>query len=284
LHYSKKCNVMALRDQPYIPLYVQDFLTDEKLNMCSAASQGVYIKLMCIFHKQEPYGGILLKQKDKQKESTCLNFAYKLAKLLPFDVLTIESAICELLDENVLSLDDDFLYQKRMVKDNEISNIRSNSGKLGGKKTQEKSKDFAKAKDEAKLKQNTEYENEYENEYESVIDIEDSVEQISILTFDEFWDLYDKKVGDKSKLKKKYDSIKESDRQRIKEHLPLYRMATPDKKYRKDPQTYINNKSWNDEIIQSNGNSRKNHQAKPDEQEQLEFAKVIYKHFGAAAK
>ena len=25
-------NIMALRNQPYIPLYVQDFLTDEKLN------------------------------------------------------------------------------------------------------------------------------------------------------------------------------------------------------------------------------------------------------------
>jgi hypothetical protein len=276
---------MALRDQPYIPLYVQDFLTDEKLNMCSAASQGVYIKLMCIFHKQEPYGGILLKQKDKQNESTCLNFASKLAKLLPFDVLTIENAICELLDEDVLSVDGDFLYQKRMVKDNEISSIRSNSGKIGGKKTQEKSKNFAKAKDEAKLKQNTEYENEYE--VESVIDIEikeEKCEQISILNFDEFWDLYDKKVGDKAKLQKKYDSIKESDREKIKEHVPLYRMATPDKKFRKDPQTYINNKSWNDEIIQSNGNSRKNHSAIPDEQEQREYAAIIHKHFGHPAQ
>ena len=35
---------MALRNQPYIPLYVQDFLTDEKLNQCSPASQGIYIK------------------------------------------------------------------------------------------------------------------------------------------------------------------------------------------------------------------------------------------------
>ena len=41
---------MALRDQPYLPLYVLDFLVDEKLAYCSAESTGVYIRLMCILH------------------------------------------------------------------------------------------------------------------------------------------------------------------------------------------------------------------------------------------
>ena len=44
---------MALRDQPYIPLYVQDFMTDEKLSECSAESTGVYIRVMCIMHKSQ---------------------------------------------------------------------------------------------------------------------------------------------------------------------------------------------------------------------------------------
>jgi len=47
---------MALRDQPYLPLYVQDFLTDEKLMECSAETTGVYIRLLCILHKQKEYG------------------------------------------------------------------------------------------------------------------------------------------------------------------------------------------------------------------------------------
>ena len=159
---------MALRDQPYIPLYVQDYLTDEKLNACSPATQGVYIKMMCLFHKCDPYGGILLKQKDKQNPSICYNFAYKLACLLPFNLIDIQSAVEELIDEKVLFIDGDFLYQKRMVKDNELSSKRANSGKNGGKRTQSKNKDFAlnfaKAKQEAKNEQNTEYEIEYEIE------------------------------------------------------------------------------------------------------------------------
>ena len=156
---------MALRNQPYIPLYVEDFLTDEKLNLCSAATQGIYIKMMCIFHKSENYGGILLKQKDKQNSSTPFNFACKFAKLLPFSFDEILLAITELIDENVLLIDGDFLFQKRMVKDNYISETRSESGKKGGlsaqknkEKTVKNDNNFAKAKVKAKSKQNTEYE------------------------------------------------------------------------------------------------------------------------------
>jgi len=50
-----------------------------------------------------------------------------------------------------------------MVRDSEISLIRSKSGSKGGKTTQTKNKNFAKAK----IKANTEYEIEYESEYES---------------------------------------------------------------------------------------------------------------------
>jgi len=233
---------MALRDQPYLPLYVQDYLTDEKLNMCSPASQGVYIKIMCVFHKSETYGGILLKQKDKQNESTCLNFALKFAKLLPFDLFIIKSALDELLEENVLQIDGDFLFQKRMVKDGNLSEIRALAGKKGGKNTQNHIKNFAKAKSKA----NTE--DEYEDENENEINIE----------FDIFWNLYDKKVGDKDKIKKKWEKLKNNERQKIIEYIPEYIKSRPDKKFRKNPDTFLNQKSWNDEIIYNNAINEKN--------------------------
>ena len=104
---------MALRNQPYIPLYIQDYLTDEKLNMCSLKSQGVYVKIMCILHKQKEYGALLLKQKDKQNESKCLNFALKLARLLPVTISDLDEAIQELVDEDVLQIAGDELQQNR---------------------------------------------------------------------------------------------------------------------------------------------------------------------------
>lgn len=69
------------------------------------------------------------------------------------------------------------------------------------------------------------------------------------IVFDIFWNLYDKKVGDKDKLKKKWESLNDDERQKAISHIPKYKESQPDKKFRKDPSTYLNNKSFNDEII-----------------------------------
>lgn len=150
---------MALRDQPYIPLYVQDFLTDEKLIECSAESTGVYIRLMCILHKSKEYGTILLKQKYKQNSSTCLNFASMLVKSMPYTVEVIEKSLIELTQEDVLVFEDGKLLQKRMVRDNDISIKRSISGKKGGICSSKSS-----SKTQANIQANSEDEYEYENE------------------------------------------------------------------------------------------------------------------------
>lgn len=163
---------MALRDQPYLPLYVQDFMTDESLNECSAESTGVYIRLMCVMHKSKNYGMILLKHKDKQTDKQISNFALKLVKQLPYDTATIERALTELLEEEVLTLDGDTLYQKRMVKDGNLSDSRASAGRKGGNKKQNAKQneefacDFAQAKTQANPENEYEYENETVNENE----------------------------------------------------------------------------------------------------------------------
>lgn len=155
---------MALRNQPYIPLYVQDFLTDEKLVECSAEATGVYIRLLCIMHKSDEYGTILLKQKYKQTSKQVENFACKLAKHMPYPEEVIHKGLHELIDEGVLSLENSKLFQKRMIRDNDISNKRSKAGSIGGKKTQ-----FAKAKSEANSETETAIEIEVENKDEDVL-------------------------------------------------------------------------------------------------------------------
>lgn len=176
---------MALRNQPYFPLYVQDFMTDEKLNECSAKANGIYIRLMCIMHKSEEYGTILLKQKYKQNESKSENlleqkskqvseFASQLSKNMPFSIQEIVEGLTELLEEKVVHIEGDKLIQKRMQKDGIISDKRSSAGSKGGKKSSERKQnenfatDFAQAKPEAKTKQNTENEIEIESEIENI--------------------------------------------------------------------------------------------------------------------
>lgn len=70
-----------------------------------------------------------------------------------------------------------------------------------------------------------------------------------IYSFEEFWEDYEKKVGEKNKIAKKWEALKEEERLLIKEHVKSYKLSTPDKKFRKNPETYLNNKSWLDEII-----------------------------------
>lgn len=157
---------MSLRNQPYLPLYVQDFLTDEKLIECSAEATGIYIRLMCILHKSENYGKFLLKQKFKQTDKQVKNFALQFALHMPYDLLVIENGLNELLDNDVIQIDGDLLFQKRMVKDGEVSEKRAVSGSKGGKKTQTKNNNFASNFALAKIQANSEYENEYEYDIE----------------------------------------------------------------------------------------------------------------------
>jgi len=69
--------------------------------------------------------------------------------------------------------------------------------------------------------------------------------------FEKFWNLYDKK-NDKKNCLKKWEKIKKADKEMIFKTLPTYIKSTPDKQYRKNPLTYLNRESWNDEIIANN--------------------------------
>ena len=77
-------------------------------------------------------------------------------------------------------------------------------------------------------------------------------------SFDEWWQLYNKKRG-KEKCMKKWAKLSAKDKSLCIAATPAYVASTPDPTYRKDPITYLNNKSWNDEIyFRNNGNTTDN--------------------------
>ncbi len=78
------------------------------------------------------------------------------------------------------------------------------------------------------------------------------------IPFDSFWNLYNKKVGDKKKSEIKWKKLKDEERKKIIDTLPLFLNSITDKQYQPFPETYLNNKRWNDEIIE-NINSNKKH-------------------------
>lgn len=75
-------------------------------------------------------------------------------------------------------------------------------------------------------------------------------------SFDAFWSLYDKKVG-KPKAEKLWDKLSMQEKRDCLAYIPLYKQAQPDKQYRKNPETFLRNKCWNDELIyRNNGNNK----------------------------
>lgn len=68
-------------------------------------------------------------------------------------------------------------------------------------------------------------------------------------TFERAWELYQKKVGCKEKLKRKWNALCKRDRKAAIDYIPLYVLARPDKQFRKDFQTFLNQRAWEDELI-----------------------------------
>jgi len=70
------------------------------------------------------------------------------------------------------------------------------------------------------------------------------------IPFDQFWSSYDKKI-ERDKCERKWNALKDEERTLIMAYIPKYKKSQPDKQYRKNPDTFLNNKSWLDEIVSS---------------------------------
>ena len=186
---------MSLRDQPYLPLYVDRFSADEDLRYCSASATGVHIRAMCLFHKSKSglYGSISLLHEfalgfgipngqangEHDGKPTPQQLAKQFAKQFPYTEEVILSGLNELLEHNVYFFNGLDLCQAGMIKQGQISDKRKDSGMKGVKKRQEnqkKKKNFGipngqqvgEAKDEAKYITTTTITNTSKKEEDSI--------------------------------------------------------------------------------------------------------------------
>jgi uncharacterized protein YdaU (DUF1376 family) len=82
-------------------------------------------------------------------------------------------------------------------------------------------------------------------------DVNRNINKVKIIDtqFEEFWDLYDYKKS-RDKAEKAWKTLNKEEKALALLHAPVYAQSTPDKQFRKHPTTYLNNKSFNDEIIE----------------------------------
>jgi len=166
-----------------------------------------------------------------------LCFQHQKGKLTEKDMLSI----CKAYDVEIWSkfvVEDGLYYNERMLNETVRRQKFSESRRNNAKSPKKESTSEAYAK-------------HMETETENVtITINENIN----IDFEWFWNEYDKKVGDKQKLKKKWNKLTDQERQNAMNYLDLYKQAVPDKQFRKNPETFLNNKSWNDEIIRSTPN------------------------------
>jgi len=69
------------------------------------------------------------------------------------------------------------------------------------------------------------------------------------IPFGEFWELYGKKVGDKTKCEKKWNNLSLAVQEKIIQILPQFKNSITDKQFQPHPLTFLNGKRWEDEIL-----------------------------------
>ena len=79
--------------------------------------------------------------------------------------------------------------------------------------------------------------------------------QAMMESFESWWELYEKK-GNKKKSLEKWLKLNQDQRDKCFHVVSDYVKSTPNKQYRKNGETYLNQEAWNDEIITPTNNQQ----------------------------
>lgn len=134
--------------QPYIPIYIGDW--EQDTNCLSPLAEFALLKLVFKLFKSEKRGIFIANYRT-------------LSLLFKSNIDDTKQIFQELIDNNILNIsslkDDKFeIISRRMMREANISEIRSNVGKSGGRGNKKQTK----SKRKAKVLQNTEYDYVYE--------------------------------------------------------------------------------------------------------------------------
>lgn len=88
----------------------------------------------------------------------------------------------------------------------------------------------------------------------------ESTDSPTALSFENIWTLYGKK-GNKKTSERKWLKLSTSSKKKALSYIPVYVAATPDKQYRKNLETFINQEVWNDELSSNNQVNDQSHEA-----------------------
>lgn len=205
------------KELPYFKFEPAEWITG-RISLESFEIQGAFINICCIYWQK--LGELTINEAKKRLKDS-------------YDLLVEYDFIIENNDFITIKFLDDQLSERIAIREK-----RQESGAKGGKTKIANAKQMlSKSKANANIIEEKRREEKRE-EKKKIINID----------FDVFWNLYNKKVGSKAKCKAKWDKLKDEEREKIINTLPLFLKNITELKYQPHPLTYLNNERWEDEL------------------------------------
>lgn len=140
-----------------MPFYVGDWLKAPDIQSLPYELKGLWFEMMCFMWESRERGVLLYSHEE-------------LSRLLRLPEVLLEQKLQQLYSKGIYSTreHDGAIFSRRMVRDQEIRELRTKAGSLGGRRTFDKH--FAQAKVEAKCESENENDNENDNRIKDVFD------------------------------------------------------------------------------------------------------------------
>ncbi len=217
--------------RPSFQFYPSDWLRDTALRSCSTGARGLWIDMICYMHEGNPYGH--LKVGDK------VILAHNLARMVGETLDVVEGWLNELKLAGVYDLTTDgVIFSRRMIRDENLRNIRALGGKLGGNPAlKEGYKVNLKVVPKDKQKPTP-----------SSSSSSSSINN-TIARFDEFWKAYPRKAS-RGAAEKAWNKIKPNDETvaLMLKAISAQKLSETEEKFIPYPATWLNATKWLDEV------------------------------------
>lgn len=192
------------------------------IQICSHLEKGVFIDLCSMYWSRlgdVPYK--LAVQKICGGNATALDSLY-------------ENKIFDIIDGNIY-----IKYLSEQLSEFENTSEKNSKNALIG---------WVKRREQKELSERNATASQPQSERNAIREDKIREENTINIEFDVFWNLYNKKVGDKNACIKKWNKLKDAERQKIIDTLPNFLAGIKDKQFQAHPLTYLNQQRWNDEI------------------------------------
>lgn len=111
--------------RPSFQFYPSDWLRDTALRSCSTGARGLWMDMICFMHEGLPYGHLKVGHK--------VILAFNLSRMVGETLEVVEGWLDELSTAGVYETNDEgVIYSKRMIRDENLRQIRAAGGSKGG--------------------------------------------------------------------------------------------------------------------------------------------------------